>query len=88
MIRTTLWNPGNKKSLSINLNAASVYDLASFPKIGLDKAKQIIRKREELGYFTIHLMERVGINGEVYANDIDNFLSRQLIYMCQSSSYK
>jgi hypothetical protein len=51
LIRTTLWNPQNKKSLSINLNTASAYDLASFPKIGLDKAKALIEKREELGYF-------------------------------------
>ncbi len=52
LIRTTLWNPGYKKPLSINLNTASVFDLASFPKIGLDSAKELIEKREELGYFT------------------------------------
>jgi hypothetical protein len=51
LIRTTLWNPQNKKPLSINLNTASVYDLASFPKIGLDRAKELIEKREEFGYF-------------------------------------
>jgi len=52
LIRTTLWSPENKKPLSINLNTASKYDLASFPKIGLDKAKELIKKRDELGYFT------------------------------------
>ena len=52
LIRTTLWSPENKKPLSINLNTASEYDLASFPKIGLDKAKELIKKRDELGYFT------------------------------------
>jgi hypothetical protein len=52
LIRTTLWNPDYKKPLSVNLNTASVYDLASFPKTGLDKAKDLIKKREELGYFT------------------------------------
>ena len=51
LIRTTLWNPQNKKPLSINLNTASAYDLASFPKIELDRAKELIEKREELGYF-------------------------------------
>jgi DNA uptake protein ComE-like DNA-binding protein len=50
-IRTTLWNPQNKKPLWININTASAFDLASFPKISLDKAKQIIKKRTELGYF-------------------------------------
>lgn len=52
LIRTTLWNPDNKKPLSINLNTASVYDLASYPKIGLEKAKKLIKERKELGYFT------------------------------------
>jgi hypothetical protein len=52
LIRTTLWNPENKKPLFVNLNTASSYDLASFPEIGLDKAKEIIKKREELDYFS------------------------------------
>ncbi len=52
LIRTTLWNPDYKKPLSVNLNTASEYDLASFPKISLDKAKELIKKREKLGYFT------------------------------------
>ncbi len=51
LIRTTLWNPQNKKPLCINLNTASEFDLASFPNINLEKAKLIIQKREELGYF-------------------------------------
>ena len=52
LIRTALWNPEDKKPLSINLNTASEYDLASFPKIGLEKARELIKKRDELGYFT------------------------------------
>jgi len=52
LIRTALWSPENKKPLSINLNTASEYDLASFPKIGLEKARDFIKKRDELGYFT------------------------------------
>jgi len=60
-IRTTLWNPHNKKPLSINLNTASVYDLASFPKISLDEAKAFIEKREELGYFkSLEQLESLG----------------------------
>jgi hypothetical protein len=51
LIRTTLWNPQIKKSLCVNLNTASEFDLASFPNIDLVKAKLIIQKREELGYF-------------------------------------
>jgi hypothetical protein len=52
LIRTILWNPQNKKPLFINLNTASAFDLASFPKISLAEAKEIIKKREELGYFS------------------------------------
>jgi len=52
LIRTAPWNPENKKPLFINLNTASEYDLASFPKIGLEKARDLIKKRDELGYFT------------------------------------
>ncbi|UCE41486.1 MAG: helix-hairpin-helix domain-containing protein [Candidatus Aminicenantes bacterium] len=52
LIRTTLWNPQNKKPLSINLNTASEFDLTSFPKISLEKAQYIIKKREALGYFS------------------------------------
>ncbi len=60
-IRTTLWNPHNRKPLSINLNTASVYDLATFPQIGLDKAKAFIEKREELGYFkSLEQLENLG----------------------------
>jgi len=51
LIRTTLWDPENKRPLSINLNTASIYDLASFTKIGMAKAKELIKTREELGYF-------------------------------------
>lgn len=52
LIRTTLWNPDRKKPLSFNLNTASAYELASFPKIGLTGAKEFIKKREERGYFS------------------------------------
>lgn len=51
LIRRTLWDPQNKKSLWVNLNTASIYDLASFPNISLEKAQEIIQRREDLGYF-------------------------------------
>ncbi len=51
LIRTALWDHRNKKPLSINLNTASEFDLVSFPKISLEQAKEIIQKREDLGYF-------------------------------------
>jgi hypothetical protein len=63
LIRTTLWNPQNKKPLSINLNTASEFDLISFPEISLDKAKLIIQKREELGYFSS--LEEAKVSGFV-----------------------
>lgn len=50
-IRTTLWDSKNKKPLYININAASEYDIASFWKMDLSKARMFINKREELGYF-------------------------------------
>ena len=51
LIRTTLWAPEKKRPLSVNLNTASIYELASFPRIGMAKAKELIKTREELGYF-------------------------------------
>ena len=45
--------------LKINLNTASIYDLMSFPKITIEKAKEIISKREEKGYFKS--VEDIGI---------------------------
>ncbi len=50
-VRTTLWSDENKKNLRINLNTTSEYELASFGKIGLQKAKEIIKVREKLGSF-------------------------------------
>ena len=65
LIRTALWNPENKKPLSINLNTASEYDLASFPKIGLEKARDLIKKRDELGYFTsLEQAKKIGFQFE------------------------
>jgi hypothetical protein len=62
-IRTTLWNPENKKPLWINLNTASVYDLASFSKIDMDKAKALVEKRKELGFFTsVEQAKKYGFN--------------------------
>jgi hypothetical protein len=50
-VRTTLWSDKNKKNLCVNLNTASIYELATFSKIGLLKAKEIMKAREKLGYF-------------------------------------
>lgn len=76
-IRTTLWNPQNKKPLWININTASEFDLASFPKISLDKAKQIIQKRTALGYFIS--LEQAKASG---------FDSNESIYQKKNSSKK
>jgi hypothetical protein len=51
LIRRALWDPSNKRAFWINLNTASAYELASFPGISLDRAKDIVNKREEKGYF-------------------------------------
>jgi hypothetical protein len=51
LIRRTLWDSSRKQPLSINVNTASAFELSTFPGISLEKAEQIIRRREELGYF-------------------------------------
>jgi hypothetical protein len=50
-IRTTLWVKEEKKPLEVNLNTASLYELASFPGIGLENALKITKERDRLGYF-------------------------------------
>lgn len=51
LIRRALWDPSRKQPMWINLNTASVYDLASFPEIGMETAQILIQKRDGLGYF-------------------------------------
>jgi len=51
LIRRTLWDVSRKLPLSINVNTTSAFELSTFPGISLEKAEQIIRRREELGYF-------------------------------------
>ncbi len=51
LIRRALWDPSNKRAFWINLNTASAYELASFRGLSLEKAKAIVNKREEKGYF-------------------------------------
>lgn len=50
-VRTTLWDENNKIPLYININSASVYEIASFWNMDLSKAKLFIKKRDEIGYF-------------------------------------
>jgi hypothetical protein len=65
LIRTTLWNPDYKRPLSVNLNTASAYDLASFPKISLNEAKGLIEKQEKFGYFlSLEQVKNVGFEIE------------------------
>lgn len=51
LIRRALWDPSRKSPMWINLNTASVYDLASFPDIGMEKAQNLIQQRDRLGFF-------------------------------------
>jgi len=51
LIRRALWDPSNKRAFWINLNTASAYELASISGISLNKARDIIKKRMEKGYF-------------------------------------
>lgn len=51
LIRTTLWDARQKKALWININTATSHELASFPKIDLEKAKRIIAIRKKRGFF-------------------------------------
>lgn len=50
-IRRYLWMPDLKTNLKVNINTASVYDLASFLGMGLERAEKVIKKRRESGYF-------------------------------------
>lgn len=50
-IRRYLWVPDVKTNLNVNINTASVYDLASFLGMGIERAEEIINKRRESGYF-------------------------------------
>jgi hypothetical protein len=50
-IRRYLWVPEVKANLKVNINTASVYDLASFLGIGIERGEEIIKKRRESGYF-------------------------------------
>ena len=50
-VRTTLWDAKHKMPLYININTASVYDIASFWNMDLTKAQEFIKKREAMGYF-------------------------------------
>ena len=50
-VRSPLWSEESKHPLTINMNTASVYELASLPKMDLVKANEVIHKRDELGYF-------------------------------------
>ncbi len=50
-VRTTLWNDRNKKNLQININTASLYEIATFNGFDQSKAKKFIEKRDEKSYF-------------------------------------
>ena len=50
-IRRYLWAADVKTNLNVNINTASVYDLASFLGTGMERAEEVIKKRRESGYF-------------------------------------
>ena len=50
-IRRSLWAADIKTNLNVNINTASVYDLVSFPGMAIARAKEVIKKRREFGYF-------------------------------------
>ena len=50
-IRTSLWSNKRRKQLSVNLNTATAYELATFSGISLVQAKEIVGRRDEFGYF-------------------------------------
>lgn len=50
-VRTTLWDEKRKKPLNVNINTASEYEIASFWKMDISKAKLFIKKRDEIGYY-------------------------------------
>jgi DNA uptake protein ComE-like DNA-binding protein len=51
LIPVTLFAPEPRKPLAINLNTASVYDLASFPGMSNKRAAQVMAARDQQGYF-------------------------------------
>lgn len=51
LIRTTLWDAGNKMPLRINLNTCSAWDLVTFQGITEEKAGKIIEARIKSGFF-------------------------------------
>jgi hypothetical protein len=50
-IRTSLWSNKRRKQLSVNLNTATAYELATFSGISLVQAKELVGRRDEFGYF-------------------------------------
>lgn len=50
MMPSCFWSEEEKVPLKINLNTASVHDLMSFYKIDIQKGKEIIDKRDRIGY--------------------------------------
>lgn len=50
-IPLTLWSDEEQASLRVNLNTASAYDLMPFTDYDSEKARGIIRLRDEKGYF-------------------------------------
>ncbi len=50
-IPVTLFAPEPKFPLNININTASVFDLASFPGVSVAQAQSIIRARDKQGWF-------------------------------------
>ena len=50
-IRRSLWVADIKTNLNVNINTASVYDLASFPGMAMERVAEVIKKRQESGYF-------------------------------------
>jgi hypothetical protein len=52
LMRRALWDASNKRPFWINLNTASALELASFPGISLDQARNIVAERSENGDFS------------------------------------
>jgi len=52
LMRRALWDASNKRPFWINLNTASALELASFPGISLDQARNIVVERSENGDFS------------------------------------
>ena len=50
-IRRYLWVPNMKTNLNVNINTASVYDLATFLGMSMERAEGVIKKRREIGYY-------------------------------------